>query len=136
VVSVGGTPAASARPASITPDNTDDTLSLPAELRTLVDEQLWTFAKTMPEWPHEYIVRDRVDERLFEDLVRHIRAHGREGRFYERVLIYYEEASMVYWTMGAPLRATTIVNRCDEARLAAGTLPHEQGEADDVRLAE
>jgi len=100
----------------------------PAALRTFVDEQTWTFAKTMPEWPHEYIVRDRVDEKLFEQLVAHIRAHGAEGRFYERVLTYYEEAGRVYWTMGAPLSETTIVNRCRredtyEHRLASGTLP-------------
>jgi len=99
-----------------------------ATLRAFVEEQQWTFAKTMPAWPHEYIVRERVDERLFEDLVRHIRAHGREGRFYEKILIYYEEAGMVYWTMGAPLHETTIVNRCRsedtyERRLEAGTLP-------------
>jgi hypothetical protein len=82
----------------------------------------------MPEWPHEYIVRDRVDKALFEDLVRHIRAHGSEGRFYQRALIYYEEAGLVYWTMGAPVRETTIVNRCRsedtyQSRLASGTLP-------------
>ena len=99
-----------------------------AALRTFVDEQHWTFAKTMPEWPHEYIVRDRVDERLFEELVRHIRGQGREGRFYEKVLIYYEEADMVYWTMGAPLDETIIINRCGseetyERRRANGTLP-------------
>ena len=117
-------------------------MSLPAELRTFVDEQVWTFAKTYAAaWPHEYIVRDRVDERLFEALVRHIRAHGREGRFYERVLIYYEEAGTVYWTMGAPLRETTIINRCDEsqtyeARLAAGALPTVPKEMDDMRDAE
>ena len=103
-------------------------MTFPAELRTFVDQQLWTFAKTMPEWPHEYIVRDRVDKRLFEDLVRHIRAQGREGRFYERVLTYYEKAGMVYWTMGAPLHETTIVNRCGsedtyERRLVSGALP-------------
>ena len=103
-------------------------MSLPAHLRAFVDDAEWTFAKTMPEWPHEYMVRERVDRRLFEQLVGHIRAHGHEGRFYERVLTYYEEAGLVYWTMGAPLTETTIVNRCRaedtyERRLATGSLP-------------
>jgi hypothetical protein len=103
-------------------------MTFAADLRTFVDGRRWTFAKTMPDWPHEYLIRDRVDERLFERLVVHIREYGREGRFYEKVLIYYEEAGMVYWTMGAPLRETTIVNRCKsddtyERRLASGTLP-------------
>ena len=82
----------------------------------------------MPEWPHEYLVTERVDGALFEELARHVRAHGREGRFYERVLVYYEEAGIVYWTMGAPLQDATIINRCRsedtyERRLEAGTLP-------------
>jgi hypothetical protein len=107
---------------------TGEPVSLPPHLRTFVDEATWTFAKTMPEWPHEYIVRERVDERLFVDLVGHIRKHGRSGRFYERVIVYYEEAGLVYWTMGAQLAETVIVNRCrkedtHESRLAAGTLP-------------
>jgi DNA replication protein DnaC len=54
-------------------------VEFPAELRAFVNEQTWTFAKTMPEWPHEYIVRDRVDEELFERLVVYIRTHGHEG---------------------------------------------------------
>lgn len=107
---------------------TGRSVSFPARLRAFVDEAAWTFAKTMPEWPHEYIVRERVDERLFEDLVHHIRAHGHEGRFYANALIYYEEAGLVYWTMGAPVEETTIVNRCRsedtyERRRADGTLP-------------
>ena len=101
---------------------------LPAALRTFVDEQVWTFAKTMPDWPHEYLVRDRVDEGLFVRLVEHIRAYGYEGHFYQKTIIYYEEAGMVYWTMGAPLAETTIINRCRtedtyEERLKRGTLP-------------
>jgi len=105
----------------------------PTELLTFVNEQTWTFAKTMPEWPHEYLVRDRVDEGLFVRLVEHIRAHGREGRFYQMAITYYEEAGLVYWTMGAPLAETIIINRCRtedtyEERLRRGTLPESRVE--------
>ena len=73
-------------------------------------------------------MRERVDEVLFDRLVVHIRAHGVEGRFYEMAITYYEEAGLVYWTMGAPLHETIIVNRCRsedtyEHRLERGTLP-------------
>ena len=100
----------------------------PDNVRAFVDRERWTFAKTMPEWPHQYLVRERVDEGLFEALVRHIRSHGREGRFYQRVITYYEEADLVYWTMGAPLAETIIINRCRkedtyDERLKRGTLP-------------
>jgi hypothetical protein len=102
--------------------------AFPSDLRAFVDGQEWTFAKTMPEWPHEYVVRDRADEALFERLVVHIRTHGREARFYERPIVYYEENGLVYWTMGAPLQETTVINRCKsedtyERRLEQGTLP-------------
>jgi len=66
----------------------------------------------MPQWPHEYIVRERVDESLFEQLVRHIRANGSEGTFYHEKYIFFEEVGMLYWTMGAPIAETTIINRC------------------------
>ena len=103
-------------------------MSFPPELQTFVNEQKWTFAKTMPKWPHEYIVRERVDQELFEQLVRHIRTHGYEGKFYQKAITYYDEAGMVYWTMGAPIDETTIINRCRkedsyECRSQNGTLP-------------
>ena len=82
----------------------------------------------MSEWPHEYIVRECVDENMFVQLVRHIRANGYEGRFYRKSITYFDEGGMVYWTMGAPLEETTIINRCKkensyEYRLLKGTLP-------------
>ena len=100
----------------------------PEELRLFVDQEKWTYAKTMPKWPHEYIVRERVDECLFSQLVRHIRARGYDGCFYGKKITYYEEDGMLYWTMGAPLEETIVVNRCRkedsyEHRLKSGTLP-------------
>ena len=76
---------------------------LPEDLHDFVREAKWTFAKTMPQWPHEYIVRDRVDVNLFEQLVRHIRANGFEEAFYQETFIYFEEDGLLYWTMGAPI---------------------------------
>ena len=82
----------------------------------------------MPQWPHEYLVRDGVDAQLFEELVHHIRLHGREGRFYGQVYVYFQENGLLYWTMGDPVEETVIINRCREQesyehRLNAGTLP-------------
>lgn len=101
---------------------------LSKELRDFIDTVKWTFAKTMPEWPHEYIVRGRVDEDLFVKLVCHIRQHGFEGHFYERTLTYFAEDGLLYWTMGEPIEKTTIINRCKEEgsyenRLKNGRLP-------------
>ena len=49
-------------------------MSFPRELREFIDQETWTYAKKMPEWPHEYIVRERVDEELFVQLVKHTSA--------------------------------------------------------------
>jgi hypothetical protein len=104
-------------------------MSFPPELLDFVTREKWTFAKTYAAtWPHEYIVRDRVDQALFEWLVLHIREHGYEGKFYKMRITYCDEAGMTYWTMGEPLAETKIVNRCPkentyEERLKKGTLP-------------
>jgi hypothetical protein len=104
-------------------------MTLPEDLLAFVHDATWTFAKTYaPRWPHEYIVRDRVDEGLFVRLVEHIRAHGYQGRFYSKPITYFDEGGLTYWTMGSPIEETTVVNRCPkegtyEERLKKGTLP-------------
>jgi len=100
-----------------------------SELKEFINNSKWIFAKTCAAtWPHHYIMRERVDENLFIKMVEHIRCFGYEGRFYKMKLIYFEEDGYVYWTMGAPIEETTIINRCTkentyEYRLKMGTLP-------------
>jgi hypothetical protein len=107
----------------------NNSIPLPDNLRQFVTSCRWTFAKTYAStWPHEYIVRDHVDEDLFIQLVQHIRAHGYEGSFYAKLITYFDEDGLVYWTMGSPINKTIIVNRCKteqtyEYRLQHGTLP-------------
>ena len=88
----------------------------------------WTYAKTMPEWPHEYIVRKNVDEEMFIELVEHIRKFGYEGKYYSKTIIYFDIDGYTYWTMGAPIEDTIIINRAKkentyEERKKNGTLP-------------
>ena len=106
--------------------------AFPEELRRFVARERWTYAQTMPDWPHEYLVRERVDRDLFERTVAHIRANGYVGLFYTRTITYFEQDGLVYWTMGAPLEETTIINRCRkedsfEHRSRTGTLPAASG---------
>ena len=104
----------------------------PEELRCFVSAVQWTFAKTYADtWPHHYIVKERVDSELFVKLVQHIREHGYEGQFYRMKITYFDEGGVVYWTMGAPIEETTVINRCPkentyEYRLKAGTLPEDR----------
>lgn len=97
-------------------------------LQDFIKSTHWTYAKTMPKWPHEYIVRERVDEKLFIDLVTHIRTYGYTGKFYKKEIVYFEEDGLIYWPMGAPIEETTIINRCKkensyEYRLENNSLP-------------
>jgi hypothetical protein len=105
-----------------------EALPLPDNLARFIASAKWTFAKTMPKWPHEYIVRERVDEELFVQLVQHIRVHGYEGRYFHQRNMYFDHDGRAYWTMGAAVSETTVINRCPkegtyESRLKSGTLP-------------
>jgi hypothetical protein len=82
------------------------------DLRRFINDEQWRAANRMPDWPHEYLVRERVDRTLFERAVKHIRSNGYEGRVYQTEIRYYEEGGLVYWTMGAPVEDTVIINRC------------------------
>lgn len=79
----------------------------------------WQFAKTMPQWPHEYTVRTWRPELVseFEAFVRLIREQGvvkpwpRDAvppRYRHTYLLL---GSWEYWTMGEPLAETTVINR-------------------------
>jgi len=99
----------------------------PEEIKQFIENIIWTFAKTMPDWPHEYIVKEKVDNALFIETVMHIRKYGYQGWFYEKPITYFKEDALIYWTMGNPVDETIIINRTKEDnsyenRLKQGTL--------------
>ena len=83
------------------------------KLRKMIARCEWTFAKTMPFAPHEYIVKERcpLSDEEFEYFVNMQREHGIRERWgkYNNPYLYIDDYK--YWTMGAPLEDTTVVNR-------------------------
>ena len=83
------------------------------KLREMIARCEWTFAKSMPFAPHEYIVKDKcpLTTEEFEYFVIMQREHGVKERWgkYNNPYLYIDDYK--YWTMGAPLEDTTVINR-------------------------
>lgn len=110
-----------------------------------VESHPWTFAKTMAHMPHEWIKRadmktkdrqlslletesdsDTPNEDAFEAAVLFIREHGYVRRFGARAYTYYDVEAPdgtwhQYWTMGAPMVRTIIMNRARVKPAPSGT---------------
>ena len=57
----------------------------PENIKQFIKSVTWTVAKTMPEWPHEYIVRKNVNEELFIQMVIQIRENGYVKKFTRKI---------------------------------------------------
>jgi hypothetical protein len=82
-------------------------------IREMIARCQWTFAKTMPFAPHEYIVRDKCpltdgEFVYFVDMQRRFGVKERWGK-YNHPYLYVDDYK--YWTMGDPYENTIIINR-------------------------
>ena len=80
---------------------------------TFLQAQNWVEAKTCRQTaPHEYIVKkDCPDPLEFEWFVLLIRSLGFTASFAGREYLYFIRGDYYYWTMGAPIEETVILNR-------------------------
>jgi len=100
-------------------------ITLPDNLQEFINDVPWVFAKTYAQtWPHEYIVKSDVNKTLFITFIQHIREKGYAGKFYQKDIVYFDNANMVYWTMGAAIEETTIINRCKKEKSYEYRLKH------------
>src|SRR5262245_40293222 len=81
-----------------------------------VESRSWVFAKTMPQWPHEYTSRPwdpPIQVQRFEWAVLHIKHYGTRRKFTPTGsrCIYLDRGLYRYWTMTAFPPITRIVNR-------------------------
>ena len=89
------------------------------DARAYIEEVRWQFAKTMPQWPHEYTVRDwrpELDE-MFEAFAALTRSEGvvkpwpadsPTPRYHHH---YLAIDGWDYWIMDGPVTETEVINR-------------------------
>lgn len=66
----------------------------------LIKQNEWIFAKTMPEIPHYYIVRDNLsddDKKLFDEFYKYIKINGYSKKFYSKQYTYLNIDNYKYW---------------------------------------
>jgi hypothetical protein len=78
---------------------------------TFVANHHWKFARTMPENPHEYSLRRNAKHSVFDDAIRYIRDVGVIEYFSGKPYKMLHHGGHKYWTMGAPLALTALINR-------------------------
>jgi hypothetical protein len=81
-------------------------------VRDLLLAQRWIFARTMPANPHEYTLRKLwTDDADFVRTVQFIRRHGYQTVYEGRPYTQFDLNGHFYWTMGAAIEQTTLINR-------------------------
>ncbi len=87
------------------------------QAKQFIEQAKWTFAKTMPQWPHEYTLRNQNVVSEFEEFVQYIQNAGVYCKKYFWTRTYLDVGEWYYWTMSSSVKRTTIINRArrDEA---------------------
>jgi len=84
------------------------------ELKEFIDSMTWTFAKTMSNIPHWYILWDNMvtpeDKKMFYKLVDYTFKYSVERSFGKRVYKYFLFDGRKYWSMNKDAKATGLIN--------------------------
>lgn len=82
------------------------------ELQLLLEKCFWKFARTLSHNPHHYTLREtwkRDDD--FDKAVQAIRDHAVEEKFGKKTYQVCYLGTFKYWTMGAPIDETILINK-------------------------
>jgi hypothetical protein len=105
-----------------------------AEVRRWLESRRWIFARSRPTNPHSYTLRREADdEAMFEAVVEHIREFGQPYPWWGTIYIQYVAGTHAYWTMGAAVKDTLLINRKTLERVRLDQLTNKGSEPVDLR---
>jgi len=113
------------------------------EFHNFASHVQWTFAKSIPNWPHFYVVKKELaDPDAYSAARAFIQYHGYDGHFFDLVVRYFDLAGWTYWSspLANPFKEQYMINRCRteytwDALSKAGELPPEGFEGKILSLA-
>ena len=77
-----------------------------------LEDQRWIFARTRASNPHWYCLRsEAADPKVFEEVVAHLREFGGPYLWWGSTYLQYVAGQHAYWTMGASVENTVVINR-------------------------
>jgi hypothetical protein len=77
-----------------------------------LEGQNWIFAKSRAANPHWYCLRRNAgDEATFEQVVEHLREYGSPYVWWGSTYLQYPAGRYAYWSMGASVENTELINR-------------------------
>lgn len=83
-----------------------------AEIEDFISKHHWKFASTMPRLPHWYTLRRNArDDAEFAAVVEEIRKRGYTKWAAGREWCYLDIGDFKYWSCGAPVPETILINR-------------------------
>jgi hypothetical protein len=80
-------------------------------IENFINRCVWTFAKTMPQTPHHYVVRDNLsydDKKMFDALGEYIKRNGYSASFASKRYDYLNTGGFKYWIIGNILNKAKI----------------------------
>lgn len=72
------------------------------KIKKFIMRNKWTFAKTMPEIPHYYVVRDNLsdkDKKIFDEFSEFIKKRGHTAKFYSKEYTCLNINNYKYWVI-------------------------------------
>jgi len=96
-----------------------------------VNNEQWVFAKTVPEWPHFYLVDEKANNKIgFNEAKLFISENGYDGKFYNINVNYYDVGGWTYWAspIAKHFDSQNMLNKCSSeftygSRLKEGRMP-------------
>ena len=89
--------------------------------RGFIDVCRFTVAKTVPANPHEYCLRewlDNANQGFYDRFAKLIKTHGYRGRFLRQTYVYLDVDNWRYWESKTIARTGMILNRAKNDDLA------------------